>query len=694
MKQNSTRKRSWSKELEALREHPLERASRLQRGSRIVVTEEEIDDSEPECIAPSHFRSLVTRAGGDGSDGGEMVGASSREPMLCNSSVISSASSVGRKRTRVVGVSKSWVYCWFEEGKINNEWICLLPRATGTKHFTTVKAESSTNLMTHVQRHHAPLLAKIMNTCQDEVSRCNMAKELLKSERSEVEQLKLVADMKWKQFRQIGDRDFQDMALVVWAARYAIPWHAIDSDDFRRYISSHPTTVPSRRKLGDVILPRAMHVAVQAEMERLQTADFVNCTTDGWSDPTRRGFISLTLHFLTPNMEMVSINRDLIPMSSSHDAENLASALWKRIEERVPEETVLCVLTTDGAPAQQKANKIIVMSEMDSFHCMNHRLQLVIRHAIDDCQEAKKAVQDVTTLVRTVRASSTLQQGLLDAQGVPHPKMLIMNVETRWQSDYHMLERFIDLGAVLVGLKTDWPVPVTASLISKVLVIKELLHPFAEVSFAAEQDKVLTMPHVPQWLLRLRRHLQSQDIAEVPLRGTLQAALLRHFEFYFACEIDAVSLPLCAAALHPCYGHLGFVSKDLRGAVHQALRKEAQLIFPSPIVPIVHAELSYVFELFASSDFARDVDAPAWWRDCTAVTHAKKIARIFLSIMATSASSERLFSSSGYEISGRSRSCLTESHLEQLVATRSLALCHAPFDALMHAYRQVGLTSS
>ena len=80
--------------------------------------------------------------------------------------------------------------------------------------------------------------------------------------------------------------------------------------------------------------------------------------------------------------------------------------------------------------------------------CMAHRLQTVIRHAIEDYRQVEKLFTASRRLVGHFRHSGVCTELLckkqIELDRTKQAKKVIQDVSTRWNSSFYMLQRLIE----------------------------------------------------------------------------------------------------------------------------------------------------------------------------------------------------------------------------------------------------------
>ena len=105
---------------------------------------------------------------------------------------------------------------------------------------------------------------------------------------------------------------------------------------------------------------------------------------------------------------------------------------------------VMCLVVTDAA-----ANMIVCVRSLNVRHviCIAHALNLIVRKSFDDISTFYDIRSKCRKLVTYFRTSTTAKERLAQVQeqmGRPVLKMII-EVDTRWNSTFNMLERLYQL---------------------------------------------------------------------------------------------------------------------------------------------------------------------------------------------------------------------------------------------------------
>jgi hypothetical protein len=357
-----------------------------------------------------------------------------------------------------------------------------------------------------------------------------------------------------------------------------------------------------------------------------------------------------------------------------------------------------------------------------TFNCVAHTVQLATMKDVfdvddgsnnddDDCASIKQIVSRVRKLCTVFNTSPQKAALLKSAQAATNRPLLavVRDVPTRWLSLHAMLDRFVSIYPDVLYLTLqgklnpsgnaaddrdidDFIAPLELEKIRRWV---DVLRPIADFVNDVEGEHYFTLAAVPVLLLRCLRTLEpavADDVDTASLKRRLREALKTRVGYV----IDEPGLPLAAAACDPRFGHLRFISDDLRNRLYDTMVEWA-MEFPEPAGTVaielddatrrrllkatfnaMRTQLTKVAPpqcindpLFVPAvNDAKRYDALTVWRNSmSGLEGVKHIARLVLSVPATSAASERVFSSAGF-IVNKNRTRLDDENVVMLATIR------------------------
>ena len=147
-------------------------------------------------------------------------------------------------------------------------------------------------------------------------------------------------------------------------------------------------------------------------------------------------------HFISPEWALQSAVLDTVCMSTAHTAENIAEEI-QAICKKWNIMNKVCSIVTDSAANMTAAVKALNITHIP---CFTHKLNLVVQDAIKntpDIQRVKEKVKGIVIFFHhSIKASDRLAQ--VQQQNNQPAKKLIQDIETRWNSTYYMIERYLE----------------------------------------------------------------------------------------------------------------------------------------------------------------------------------------------------------------------------------------------------------
>ena len=278
-----------------------------------------------------------------------------------------------------------WNYFGFEAGEdgkpINSEKaICRI--ATGCrKKPVLAKGGNTSNLLTHLKRHHHKQYAELIEAQEKKKSKENG----LKASQGQTK-LKAVEQSAAKYVR--GSKKWQELtdSVSFCIAKDMMPMYTVEKEGFKALLKSFDSKyeVPSRKYFSQTALP-ALYAktreAVSNELDEVRSGGYFAATTDLWSSSTSEPFISYTVHFINHNWELCSRSLQTMFMPEQHTGENIAEAIQATLEAWGLQEAHQVCLTSDSGSNVVNAAKRLQMTRLA---CFGHNLHLGVTNALKD----------------------------------------------------------------------------------------------------------------------------------------------------------------------------------------------------------------------------------------------------------------------------------------------------------------------
>ena len=515
--------------------------------------------------------------------------------------------------------------------------------------------------------------------------------------------------------------------ILDWVIDSCRPLSTISDPGFVRLLGfTEPDfTVPSRTHLTSLMKKR--HADGKSELkELLKDATGLALTTDGWTSSSTHSYLTYTAHFIDKDWTLNGVVLQTAVFQGGHTAVRLAQHFTGVLDGYdIPWHLVVAVTHDEAANMVAAANRLEDDVGCKSQVCMAHRLQTVIRHAVDKTNGVDKVLSAARKLVghfkHSALASDALYQKQLQLEPSVRPKRVVQDVPTRWNSSFYMLERLLEIRTALTVLLTD--VLATPKREYRDLLLKDnqwsaaehlvaILRPFELATTVGSGQQYTTisimLPIVTKLNAGVKRLAQSADsVMARSFASTLQVGLEKKFSLtHFATS----SIPVVTCALDPRFRNLPFLEPEERDVVRKNLLlmsvKDRSVPAPSSRSIETPAKKSCSLAQLLSSDVPSDDDSSddedsgsqaskleeqverqlavyfteeavpfdtnplEWWKlHASRFPDVSALARKFLAVPGTSVPSEAVFSSAGVLVS-KLRSSLHPDNVDALIFLR------------------------
>jgi hypothetical protein len=247
--------------------------------------------------------------------------------------------------------------------------------------------------------------------------------------------------------------------LIQWLICDLQPFTVVDNSYFRAFINHFCPryTIPERHQVKDYIIDAFNNRRVNIIHELHQIEGKCSLTADMWTSINNESFLGLTIHYVDSNWCLRNFLLDIIPFTTNHSGINIAQEILRVLDEFQISDKIIA-LTTDNESAMlvcgREIAKTFDSSIFSHYRCAAHVLNLAVKQGlelvsdpIDRVHELMVKIKDSTLLYNKLRTFCDLKE-------IKRLKP-VLNVKTRWNSTYYMLERLIQLEPALVLLAAD-----------------------------------------------------------------------------------------------------------------------------------------------------------------------------------------------------------------------------------------------
>jgi hypothetical protein len=448
----------------------------------------------------------------------------------------------------------------------------------------------------------------------------------------------------------------------------------------------------------------------------VQETSKVSLTTDCWTSTATKSFLGMTVHWLDENWKFNEIVLDFLHISEiSHSGKNLAQKIITVFDEMLISDKVSAIVLDNASnnDTMMTCLNSLLKGNIKRHNCFAHVLNLAVQ---DSLCILKDSLGILRKLVKKIKKSSLrvhMLKSLLEQLKV-QPLMPILDVSTRWNSTYLMIERAVVLKRGLESLvvsdeKLKKKCQLTDQDWNVFSAIINFLQPFYVFTKQMSGSRYVTISCVIPYFNALMTHLEeiistskgtqrknknSKTTINVTESDSIKELLHKaasvardKLAFYYS---KTSTVHCVATALDPRFNLQYFKDDKWTISEIESWKKEMVTIWEKNYKPKNKEEDQYDLEsqllnsvfkkkkhgdqlkdYFSEGQADADVDVFEWWKNKEKTyPDLARMAKDFLSIPATSVPSERAFSAAG-EIADEKRNRLSPEHLRICVCLES-----------------------
>ena len=184
-------------------------------------------------------------------------------------------------------------------------------------------------------------------------------------------------------------------------------------------------------------------------------------TSDMWTASNNTSFLSLTIHYVDSSWELKSFLLDIIPMEVRHNGGNMADAIMEVLCKFSLAEKTLA-LTTNNASSMISCDEFILEElenecqnlDFSHYRCIAHVFNLAVKKGLELISESVKKVRSLMSYIKSSQPVRDSLKQLCRLKGIKYlaPEL---DVSTRWNSTYYMLEKWKRMEPALKLLAVD-----------------------------------------------------------------------------------------------------------------------------------------------------------------------------------------------------------------------------------------------
>ena len=582
-----------------------------------------------------------------------------------------------------------WDYFGFEcgrDGKVIDDGraTCRICRRRAM-----AKQGNTSNLLSHLRNYHSKLYLEV---------KAAMAKGSKPPPPTGMAQPTLAETVENSQKYERKGKKWKDLteAVTYSICKDSLPIYSVEKPGFKRLLQTFDSRyeIPSRSYFSKTAIPN-LYASTRAHVKHeISQVQFFSATTDMWSSIGMPPYQSYTIHFIDDEWKLQARCLQTQFLPEDHTGANLAEAMSAALESwELSTQNQVCLTTDNGANIVCAANLL----SWPRLSCFGHNLHLAITNSLKEDRRCTRALGVSRKVVSAFSMSWKKRRELTKAQInlKLNQRSLVADCSTRWGSMEKMVRRILEQEeAIRVVLsadrKTTHIVP-TWQDIDVLKAIHEALSPLSSLTDMLSGEEYVTVSAVLPMLTLISDELLKDEQSDTQLTKDIKRRIREDLNTrYSAVPEKTTEILKIATFLDPRFKTNYIKGTDLED-IKQVLVDEAPDIVkndtpsattsssgpstsdPPPVkkrnlgslfknkeqdqeqMPVLSVEQRILVELEGyekASLLDTEEDPLQWWKvQSHSYPILSKFAKKYLAVCATSAASERLFSTSGKIVS-------------------------------------------
>ncbi|CAG8615911.1 17275_t:CDS:2, partial [Gigaspora rosea] len=229
------------------------------------------------------------------------------------------------------------------------------------------------------------------------------------------------------------------------------PIYLVKIDDFKRLIKSFDFQfkMPCVSTIKTIILDTYSLAVKQIIDLILETSDTFSLTFDIWSSRAHDSYIGITCHWLTESFESHEIILEIGELDDHYVSDIVESVNSICDKFNINYQKIFSITTDNGVNVKSAVQQIGV----PNIKCAGHTLQLSINLGLKQVDELISKCKTLVSILSKEKKRKQLREAQLQVTlGLKEPLDVIKDVDTRWNSTFHLIERLVHLRPTIMQL--------------------------------------------------------------------------------------------------------------------------------------------------------------------------------------------------------------------------------------------------
>ncbi|CAN6215278.1 unnamed protein product [Urochloa humidicola] len=250
----------------------------------------------------------------------------------------------------------------------------------------------------------------------------------------------------------------------------------------------------------------------------------VSLTADMWTSNQTLGYLCVTAHYIDDEWILHKQIIKFTLVESPHDGRTMFNAFLKTLQDWNIESKVFAI-TLDNAQVNDNfvatlqenlvdKGQLLRKGKLFHCHCAAHVFNLIVQEGFKAVSTATKNIRDSVKYVKSSQARKQRFEEMAEQVGLPNEKRPPLDVVTRWNSTYLMLETALKYRRAYAALRQNDPQYTHEPSTRDWKVAKKLytmLEPFYEATKLVSGSKYPTSSLYFHMLWEVKKELDNQS---------------------------------------------------------------------------------------------------------------------------------------------------------------------------------------
>ncbi|KAL6631066.1 hypothetical protein ACP70R_028406 [Stipagrostis hirtigluma subsp. patula] len=354
-------------------------------------------------------------------------------------------------------------------------------------------------------------------------------------------------------------QDVSRQELVKLIVVHELPFSLVEYPKFRSFVSSlNPWfTHISRTTIRADCIATYEHGMMDFREKLKNMKCRVSLTADFWTSNQKMGYLCVTCHYIDENWK---IHKRIIKfglVETPHNGRNMFNAMLRTLQDWNLEHKVFAI-TLDNAAANHsfvstlKENlvaKKLLHGQGKLLHnrCAAHVLNLIVQEGLEQISDAVSNIRESVKYIKSSQARKERFEKMIQDVGISCDKRPSLDVDTRWNSTYDMLNSTLPYARAFESLSREdsqylhEPLPEEWAMSKKLCQILKKFHSATKV---VSGSKYPTSSCYFHQIWEVKRVLESESSNSDPIIASMVYRMKQKLMKYWDLSFMTICIPV------------------------------------------------------------------------------------------------------------------------------------------------------